>query len=154
MIATDLSIEEGSAISLVSTFYIADALCGVDTASVQEVIAVGGVTKVHHAPDYIKGVINLRGKIVTIIDLSRKLELPQSDVTTDSRIFIVEWQDEFCGRLVDAVADVVAVDLDTLRPSPANIGAVQGKYFQGVCHPDKDLVAILDLDAVLSDNGV
>ena len=69
--------------------------------------------------------------------------MPQSDECADNRIFIAEWQDEYVGLLVDAVSDVVAVDLNTLSPSPANIGAVQGRYFKGVCHPEFELVAIL-----------
>lgn len=141
---------EVSQTALVSTFYIADALCGIDTSSVQEVIQVDGVTKVHHAPDFIEGIINLRGKIVTIIDLSRKLDLPRSEITDESRMFIVEWKDEYVGMLVDVVTDALAVDLNKLSPPPANIGMVQGKYFKGVCQPQQELVAILDLDAVLS----
>ena len=126
--ATALSTQEDSRTSLVSTFYIADAHCGVDTSLVQEVIQVGGITRVHHAPEFIRGVINLRGKIVTIIDPSIKLQLAHGDLTSDSRVFILEWRDEYVGILVDAVSDVVAVDLRSLSPSPANIGAVQGKY--------------------------
>jgi len=145
--------QESSQTSLVTTFYIADALCGVNTSSVQEVIQVDGVTTVHHAPGYIKGIINLRGKIVTIINLSRKLDLPQSALTDESRVFIVEWKDEYIGLLVDVVSDVVGVDLGNLDPPPANVGGVQGRYFKGVCQPEQKLVAILDLDEVLSMDG-
>ena len=136
---------------LVSTFQAGGTFCGVDTLRVQEVILVGEITPVHDAPHFIQGVINLRGKIVTIIDLSRKLGLPKLTVRNpENRILILEWQSEYVGLLVDSVADVVNVEKTKIAPPPANINGVQAGFFDGVFQTGAQLLAILNIDAVLA----
>lgn len=135
---------------LVSTFFLGEAAFGLDTAMVQEVVRVGDITPVHHAPGFVLGVMNLRGRIATVIDLGLKLELAGTEICEDSRIFIVDWQDEQIGLLVDRVADAVVVDRATLKRSPENVRGVQGRQFQGVCHVDDRLIALLDMAAVLT----
>lgn len=150
---TTAAVQDLSQTFLVSTFYVGDALCGVDTTVVQEVIQIGDVTTVHHAPDCILGIINLRGKIVTVIDLGRKLDLPQSTISDESRVFIVEWKDEYIGLVVDKVADVVSAERDKLLPSPANVTGMQGRYFEGIYQTATELIAVLNIDVVLQDEG-
>jgi purine-binding chemotaxis protein CheW len=135
---------------LVSTFFLGEAAFGLDTAQVQEVVRVGHITPVHHAPGFVLGVMNLRGRIATVIDLGAKLELAHTDIDGDSRIFIVEWQDEQIGLLVDRVADAVTVDRAALKPAPENVRGIQGRQFQGVCHVDGRLIALLEMTAVLT----
>jgi purine-binding chemotaxis protein CheW len=140
---------------LVSTFFLGEAAFGLDTAQVQEVVRVGDITPVHHAPGFVLGVMNLRGRIATVIELAVKLELAGSEIDGDSRIFIVEWQDEQIGLLVGRVADAVVVDRSALKPAPENVRGVQGRQFQGVCHVDGRLIALLDMAAVLAvDDGM
>lgn len=143
------STDRDTETTLVSTFRLGNALFGADTLRVQEVVLVGDITPVHHAPDHIRGVINLRGRIVTIVDLARKLGLERPVEPTDGRIMIVEWKGEYVGLLVDGVADVFPAEREKLAPPPANIGAAQAKYFEGICRTDKALVALLSIDAVL-----
>jgi len=135
---------------LISTFYLGDTLLGIDTLRVQEIIRVIDVTKVYQAPDYIIGVLNLRGRIVTIVDLARKLSLPQQEMTGQSRIIIVDWNGEYMGLLVSAVSDVVTADREGIVPPPSNVKGAQGRYFQGMYRTDKHLIAILDVEEILS----
>jgi len=135
---------------LVSTFFLGDAAFGLDTAQVQEVVRVGDITPVHHAPGFVLGVMNLRGRIATVIDLGVKLDLARTEINSDSRIFIVEWEDEQIGLLVDRVADAVTVDRVDIKPAPENVRGVQGRQFMGVCYVDGGLIALLDLTAVLA----
>src|SRR5690349_15099786 len=86
--------------ALISTFYLGDALLGIDTFRVQEIIKVIDITRGHQAPDHVLGIINLRGRIVTIIDLGRKLGLGPARLNDNSRIIIVSWRTEYIGLAV------------------------------------------------------
>ena len=130
--------------------FVGSALCGVDTEPVQEIVKVGHITPVHHAPDYVVGIMNLRGRVVTVIDLGMKLDLGATPVGQDSRILIITWQGEALGLLIDNVLGVVPVDRAEMRPAPENVRGVQSSMVEGVCQVDGRLMALLDLRSVLS----
>ncbi|MEI9974038.1 MAG: chemotaxis protein CheW [Ignavibacteriota bacterium] len=88
---------------LLATFFVRDALCALDAAGIQEVIRLGPLTPVRHASPDVAGILNLRGKIVTILDLGLRLGFPKVVPSGDSRIFIIEDRNEFVGLLVDRV---------------------------------------------------
>jgi purine-binding chemotaxis protein CheW len=132
---------------------VRNALCGVDTEPVQEIVKVGHITPVHHAPDYVVGIMNLRGRVVTVIDLGMKLDLGATPVTPDSRILIIAWQGEALGLLIDNVLGVVPVDRAEMKPPPENVRGVQGDMVEGVCQVDGRLMAMLDLPSVLAADG-
>jgi purine-binding chemotaxis protein CheW len=144
-------IEQNDQDALVSSFYVADTLFGFDTAKVQEVVRVGNVTPIHHAPPFVRGVMNLRGRIVTVVDLAARLDLGTVEVTDDSRTYIVEWKQEHLGLLVDRTADVVSFDRQTVKPPPENVRGVSGAMLEGMCQVDGRLVALISLDALLDD---
>ncbi len=135
---------------LLSLFFLGEAAFGLDTAQVQEVVRVGDITPVHHAPEFVLGVMNLRGRIATVIDLAIKLQLERTEITPDSRIFIVDWQGEQVGLLVDSVADAISVDRADLKRAPENVREIQGRQFKGVCQVNGTLIAMLDTTAVLT----
>jgi purine-binding chemotaxis protein CheW len=138
---------------LISTFFLGEAAFGLDTAQVQEVVRVGDITPVHHAPGFVVGVMNLRGRISTVIDLGIKLELGQTETSPDNRIFIVDWQGEQIGLLVDRVADAIALDHSDLKSAPENVRGMQGRQFKGVFQVEGRLVALLDTAEVLGIEG-
>jgi len=138
---------------LLATFYVRDALCALDAAGIQEVIRLGPLTPVRHAPPDVAGIFNLRGKIVTILDLGQRLGFPRAIPSGDSRIFIMEHHNEFVGLLVDRVDDVVEVDRDQCEPSPANVSAGQGRFFQGVYRAESRTIAVLDPGPVLAEGA-
>lgn len=133
-------------------FYVGSALCGIDIGVIQEMNRQMEMTRVPQAASYVLGIMNLRGRIVTIIDLGRKLGLTPSKTTEDSRVIIVNSRDENIGLLVDRVTDVITTKWEAIEPTPANIKGLKGKYFQGVFQTPKDLVAILDMEEVLADD--
>jgi purine-binding chemotaxis protein CheW len=139
----------GSNIVELSTFYVGDALCGMDILRVQEINKLLDMTKVPQAPQYVKGILNLRGQIVTVIDLGRKLGLSITEKSADTRNIIVSSKNEYIGLLVDKIGDVVRTEWDKVEPPPANIGGVQGKYFEGVFKLENSLIGILNVEAVL-----
>lgn len=134
-----------------STFYVGGALCGINILNIQEINKHFEITQVPQASDYIEGILNLRGRIVTIIDLGKKLGLDPVNKDKDNRNIIVNSDDEHIGLLIDAISDVVLANEDDIEPAPSNIGGVKGKYFQGVLKTEKQLIGILDIDEVLKE---
>ena len=135
-----------------ATFYVGDALCGMDILNVQEINKLIEMTSVPQAPEYVMGIINLRGQIVTVIDLGKKLGLSAHELSESSRNIIVNSRNEHVGLMVSKISDVVEADLSKVENPPANIGSVQGIFFTGVYKTEDSLIGILDADRVLIDD--
>jgi purine-binding chemotaxis protein CheW len=133
-----------------STFMIGSAILGIDILKIQEINKQFEITKVPQAENYIRGILNLRGKIVTIIDLGQKLGLEPVKKHKDNRNLIIESDGEYIGLLVDRIGDVVNANLENLDPPPSNVGGINKKFFKGVLKTEANLVGVLDTDAVLS----
>ena len=133
---------------LVATFLLGEAVFGIDARQVQEVARVGDMTPVHHSPPYVIGIRNLRGRIVTVIDLRARLELGRVAAGPNNRILIVDCQGEPLGLLVDQVADAVAVNARDLTPPPPNLHGVASRNLRGVLRGGDRLVALLDMNAL------
>lgn len=132
-----------------ATFYVGDALCGMDILQVQEINKLMEMTKVPQSPDYVIGILNLRGQIVTIIDLGKKLGLGATDLGLDPRNIIVNVPGEHIGLLVKSISDVVMADPDRIEPAPANMNGIQGNFFTGVYKTENKLIGILETNEVL-----
>jgi len=148
----ETQIEPCAQTSLLATFLVRDALCALDASGVQEVIRVESVTRVRHAPDEDTGVMNLRGKIVTLLDLGMILGLGKSVITRESRVFIVEDRGEFLGILVDSVSEVIEVESAQGDALPVNIPAAQARFFRGICRANGRVVALLNPCEVLNES--
>jgi len=138
---------------LLATFFVRDALCALDAAGIQEVIRPAALTPVRHAPPEVAGIVNLRGRIVTILDLGMRLGFPKAVPSGDSRIFIIEDCNEFVGLLVDRVDEVVEVDRDQWQAPPANVRWGQGRYFQAVCRARGRVITVLDPGPILAEGA-
>ena len=136
-----------------ATFYVGDALCGLDILNIQEINKHMDITRVPQSHECVRGILNLRGQIVTIIDLGQRLGLASTDLNKESRNIIVNSKGEYIGLNVDKLSDVVQAEWDAVEPPPANIGGVQGKYFRGVHKTEKELIGILDIDEVLREEA-
>jgi purine-binding chemotaxis protein CheW len=122
-----------------------------DATGVQEVMRLGRLTSVHHALPEVLGVINMRGRIVTILDLGLRLGFEKAVPAPESRVFIVEDQGEFIGLLVDSVAQVVELERSSLEPTPANMASANSRYYKGVFRNGGRVTTLLDVDQVLTD---
>jgi len=134
---------------LVSVFRLGDAMFGIPAAQIQEVVQMGSVTPVHHAPTSIVGIRNLRGRIVTVIDLGVRLELGEAKRGGESRIMIVDSDGELVGLLVDRVEDTIFLDRESMSPPPPNLGALQQSALRGVYRYSNGLVTLLDHSTIL-----
>ena len=136
-----------------ATFYVGDSLCGMDILKVQEINKLLEMTEVPLAPGYVKGILNLRGQIVTVIDLGNKLDLADTDTDSETRNIIVNSNGEYIGLLVQRIGDVERTDEDNIEPPPANIGSIQGRYFEGVFKKENSLIGIINVEEILKDDN-
>ena len=136
-----------------ATFYVGHMLLGVDIRVVQEINRQSEITQVPHAPEYVRGVINLRGDVATVVDLRTILGLPKSDSSRQTRNLIVHHRGEAIGLLVDRISDILTIDEDQISPPPTNVDGVDGRLMSGVCTLDSAIVVLLDIDQVLLDSA-
>ncbi|HOW71586.1 MAG TPA: chemotaxis protein CheW [Phycisphaerae bacterium] len=133
-----------------ATFYVGDILLGVDIGQMEEINRQLEVTVVPHAPPFVRGVVNLRGEVVTVVDPRVILGLPVTEVSATSRTVIVRHKGEQIGLLVDRIADVVRISVGEMEPPPANVGGVEGRFFKGVYKLQTELLIVLDVETALS----
>jgi purine-binding chemotaxis protein CheW len=136
-----------------ASFFVGEALCGMDILKVQEINKLIEMTRVPQAPEYVLGILNLRGEIVTIIDLGKKLGLKSTELSDKTRNIIVNSRGEHIGLMVEKISDVVQANFEKIEAPPANIGGVQGKYFTGVLKTKDRLIGILDVGKVLEEES-
>jgi purine-binding chemotaxis protein CheW len=132
------------------TFLLASEEYGVDVRAVQEIIRVTEITQVPRAPGFIKGVINLRGRIIPVVDLKRKLNLGEVGESRQARIVVVKLKDRLIGLLVDGASQVLRVPVSSIEAAPEEVVEVDAHYVRGVAKLESRLVILLDLQAVLS----
>ena len=136
------------------TFQLGDELYGVDILRVQEIKGYTTVTKIPNTPPHIKGVLNLRGTIVPIIELRTKFGMPTIDYTMFTVIVVVVVQEKIMGLVVDAVSDVLDIDRKDIQPPPEFGAKVDVSFLKGVGKSGDKLVALLDMDRLLSDTDL
>jgi len=133
------------------TFYLADEKYGVPVSQVREVLRYSEITPVPGAPDYVIGIINLRGNVVTVLDTRKRFALPPVEVDDSTRVVIIEVEDQVVGILVDQVSEVMRLANGEVETAP-NVGNDESsKYIQGVASRDGNLLILVDLHKLLSD---
>ena len=138
----------------IASFYLDDALLGIPIEQVDEINHHLALTPVPHAPPYVRGVMNLRGDVVTVIDLRVVLGLEATVVGRKTSNVVVRSQGEQIGILADRIGDVVRIRRDEIAPPPANVVGSDGRLFVGVCKLDNALLLILDVEAALAADSV
>lgn len=133
------------------TFRLENEKYGINVMQVQEVLRVTEIAAVPGAPDYVLGIINLRGNVVTVIDTRKRFGLNSIAMDDATRIVIIEADEQVVGILVDSVAEVVDLRVSEIEPAP-NVGSEDNaKFIQGVASQDGELLIIIDLNRLLTD---
>jgi purine-binding chemotaxis protein CheW len=132
------------------TFSIGEEEFGVDILKVQEIIRTMEITRVPRAPEFVEGVINLRGKVIPIIDLRRRFGLPTRDHDQHTRIIVIEISNMIVGFVVDSVSEVLRIPEGTVEPPPPVVSGLESEYISGVGKLEDRLLILLDLDRLLS----
>jgi len=122
----------------------------VEVTQVREIMRMEEITRMPKSPHFVEGIINLRGQIIAVIDLAKRLNLESAERTGESRIIVVEAEDVKVGMIVDSVSEVLRVRMDAVEPSPTLAADISAAYLQGVVKQDNRLIILLDLAKVLS----
>ena len=152
-IATEraLEFEENEGLMQLVGFIIGKEYFGVDILMVQEIIRAAPITAVPNSPEFVEGVINLRGSIIPVIELRKRLNLfMQDSKPEDSWILILNIEGRVTGFIVDSVTEVLKIDETTIEPPPDIVVAgLESQYIRGVCKIDEKLLILLDFDRIL-----
>ncbi len=133
------------------TFELANEIYAVSVLQVQEILRQTEVSPVPGSPKYVLGIINLRGKVITLVDARIKFELPAKELDTNTRIIIIDHNNKNIGLQVDAVREVITLKNSEIEAAPKIGGETKSQYIKGVCNVKENLLILLDLDKFLLD---
>jgi purine-binding chemotaxis protein CheW len=131
-------------------FDLGGEVYGVDIAAVHEIIRMQPITRVPKAPFYVEGVINLRGKVIPVVDMRKRFGLAKVEQTKDNRIVVVDSSGQNIGIIVDAVTEVLRIPADSVETPSEIITTTDSDYLLGIAKRDDTMIILLDLDKVLS----
>lgn len=131
------------------TFHLDSEVYGINVMQVQEVLRITEIAPVPGAPNYVLGIINLRGNVVTVIDTRRRFGLISKEPNESARIIVVEVNDNVLGMLVDSVAEVVYLHQSEIETAPSVSSNDGSRFIQGVHSRDDNLLILVDVDKFL-----
>ncbi|ACY51001.1 MULTISPECIES: chemotaxis protein CheW [Vibrio] len=134
------------------TFQLEEETYGINVMQVREVLRYTEIAPVPGAPDYVLGIINLRGNVVTVIDTRSRFGLMEGEVTDNTRIIVIESERQVIGILVDSVAEVVYLRSSEIDTTPSVGTDESAKFIQGVSNRDGKLLILVDLNKLLTDD--
>jgi purine-binding chemotaxis protein CheW len=146
---TEKELDSRDILQLV-TFRLGNEEYSLDILSVQEIIRHMELTRVPKAPEFVDGVINLRGRVIPVLDLRKRFGLSADENTDDTRIIVVDISDKTVGFKVDAVSEVLRLPADTVEPPPSIVTDVDSEYIKGVGKIDGRLIILLDVSKILN----
>lgn len=132
------------------TFTLGAEEYGVDILKVQEIRGYDAVTRIPDAPDFIKGVINLRGTIVPVVDMRLKFKLARADYNEFTVMIILNIARRVVGMVVDGVSDVMQLTAEQIRPAPEFGGAINTRYITGLGTLDQRMLILVDIERLMS----
>lgn len=121
---------------------------GIDIMDIKEILRMLEITKVPKAPSFVEGIINIRGKVIPIVDLRKKLNIPAPDYTNQTRIIVLNLNGKMVGFIVDHVEEVLRVDSSVVDKAPAASTSVDNSYIKGVARLPSGMVIILDVQEI------
>jgi purine-binding chemotaxis protein CheW len=133
------------------TFQLEEETYGINVMQVREVLRYTEIAPVPGAPDYVLGIINLRGTVVTVIDTRARFGLIEGEITDNTRIIVIESEHQVIGILVDSVAEVVYLRSSEIDTTPSVGTDESAKFIQGVSNRDGKLLILVDLNKLLTD---
>ncbi len=144
--------------ALYLTFQLEDEAFALDVSQVREILDITAITKVPRAPDFMRGVINVRGSVVPVIDLRMKFGMPQVEGTVDTRIIIMEISLEgkttVLGAIADSVNDVLELEPGQIEDTPEIGSRWRSEFIKGIGKRDDRFIIIIDIDRVFSSDDL
>lgn len=149
--ATSSAANDDATSQLVS-FRLANEEYAVYITHVQEIILIGPLTEMPQVPDYVRGLVNLRGHVIPIIDLRVRFTLPVHEPTEHSRIIVLNVHDKTIGIVVDAVDEVLRIHAEQVEPAPAGLVGLGQQYVSGLVKFEQKLLILLNIERILADD--
>lgn len=153
---TSLKVVEKQGVAKVSngilqlvTFTLGQEEYAVDILKVQEINRMKEITRVPNSPSYVEGVINLRGKVIPVVDLRKKFGLEEKENDEQSRIMIMDIQGITMGLVVDSVSEVLRIPSSTVEPTPPMASNISAEFIKGIAKLEDRLIILLDMDRLL-----
>ena len=131
------------------TFTLDDEVYGIEIQHVTEIIGIQSITKVPEVPDYVKGIINLRGKIIPVIDVRLKFSKPAMEYDDRTCIVVIDINDVSVGLIVDNVDEVLTIDDEDIAAPPANKTGFENRYIKGIGKAGDKVQLLLDCEKLL-----
>ena len=141
-------IKELSTAQRYLTFFVEDEQYGIDISKIKEIIAPINITHIPKTPDYVKGVINLRGSIIPVVDIRLKFDMQEREIDMNTAIIIYEVNKASIGFIVDQVEDVLSIDSEHISEAPRFGSSIDTSYIENVAEVDKDVVMLLNLEKI------
>lgn len=132
------------------TFHIANEEFAVDILNIQGINRMVEITKVPNAPEFVEGIINLRGKVIPLICLRKRLGMPERDYDKSTRFIVVEINSRVIGFIVDSVSEVLRISSAITESTPPMISSIDSRFITGIAKLDDRLLILLDLEKVLT----
>ncbi len=136
------------------TFHLEDELYAIEISMVKEIIALMKTTKVPKMAEYIKGVMNLRGIIIPVIDLRLKFQMPEVEPQMHTAIIIIQILNSNIGFIVDRVEEVISIDAEHLSEPPKFNSKIDTEFVKNMAQVDKNVIMILDLEKILDEDDI
>lgn len=130
-----------------------DTICeyGIPITKVQEIIPMAKPTRLPQVPDFVEGIINLRDKIIPIIDIKKRFDMSASELSSETRSVVVEVEGQTVGIIVDEVSEVLRLPVSQIEAPPAVVGGIAAEYLTGVGKLEDRLLILLDMDKILTE---
>ena len=141
-------VDVENSINLV-TFKLGNNEYAIDIMQAKEIIKMEKITLIPNAPDYVEGVINLRGNIIPIVDLKKRFNLDENEEEKNTGIIIVKIDDVDMGIIIDAISKVVSIATSNIQPPPPMLSGIGQKYIKGVAKLEDKLLVVLDLEKLI-----
>lgn len=141
---------QGDELLQLVSFKLGNEEFAVDILKIQEINRMIEITKVPKSPDFVEGVINLRGKVIPIIDLRKRFGMEVTEHTKNTRIVVVDIDNKVVGLIVDGVSEVLRLPASTVEPPPPIVAGIDAEYINGVGKLEDRLLILLELEKVLS----
>jgi purine-binding chemotaxis protein CheW len=136
------------------TFTLGDEHYGIEILKVQEIKGHSGITPIPNTPPYLKGIMNLRGTVIPVVDLRTRFSLDAQEYTKFTVIIVVTVGQKIVGLVVDAVSDVLDIPHAQVRPAPDLGARTDTRFISGLANVGEKLVVLLDIERLLSENDM
>lgn len=145
---SDTTTVRGNDMVEIVTFYVKNTLLGVDIQTIQEIHPPQEATQVPHADEEVLGVMNLRGEVITVLDLAGILHIPTTQTNREGHTIVMDFEEEKIGLRIDRLGEVVRAAHKDIETTPANVTTIDPRYIAGVHKTETDLIVLLNAEEV------